>query len=75
MSAFPDRAVAQSVVVVKAICQGLRVVPLSVELVEGTSAEGEAWEREAEKYLIARAKGVRYKPDVRDLNEEIFGDD
>lgn len=75
MSAFPHRTLLQAVVVVKAMCNGMRVVPVGVELVEGTIYESEAWEREAEKYLIAKAKGVRYKPDVRDLNEEIFGND
>lgn len=74
MSSFPTKTLMQSIVVVKRICEGLQVVPLSVELVEGTVAESVAWAREAEKYLIAKAKGVPYKPEVRDLNEEIFHD-
>lgn len=75
MSAFPHRTLQQAVVVVKAICQGLEQLPLSIELAQGTTAESAAWEREAEKYLIARAKGVRYQPETRNFNEEVFGDD
>lgn len=72
MSAFPERTVAQGIVVVKAMCYGMGVTPLTVELVQGTSAEHVAWRQEAEKYLIAKAKGVRYKPDVRNIHEELF---
>lgn len=72
---FPIRTIAQSVVVVKRMCAALGVTPLAVELVEGTSAERDAWEKEAVKYLIAKSRGRIYKPDVRDLNEEIFEDD
>lgn len=72
MSAFPHRTVAQAVVVVKAICQGLGVTPLRVSLVEGTSAERDAWEHEAEKYLIARAKGVKYDPETQAFDEELL---
>lgn len=71
MSAFSARTVAQAVVVVRAMCHGWGVTPLSVELVEGTRHEPVAWEQEAEKYLIAKAKGVRYKPEVRDLFQEL----
>lgn len=74
MSAFPQKTLLQALVVVKAMCSAMRITPISVDLVEGTPYEDDAWLREAEKYLIAKAKGVRYKPDVRDLNEEIFHD-
>lgn len=72
MSHFPERTLAQAVVVVKAMARGYGVTPLVVELVEGTSAEDDAWRKEAEKYLIARAKGVRYKPETRDWSEEFL---
>lgn len=70
MSHFPEHTLAQAVVVVKAMSRGYGIVPLLVELVENTSAEEDAWRKEAEKYLIARAKGVRYKPETRDWSEE-----
>lgn len=69
-----DRTLLQAVVFVKAYCRATQQTPLIVSLVEGTSAEEDAWRKEAEKYLRARREGVKYKPDVRDLNEEIFHD-
>lgn len=69
-TAFPLRTLMQAVVVVKAMSRGFGVLPLSVEIVQGTSAEEHAWQKEAEKYLIAKAKGVLYKPEGRNWEQE-----
>lgn len=72
---FDERTIAQSIVVVKRMCEARGEMPLAVELVEGTSAENDAWRQEAVKYLIAKSQRRIYKPDVRNLDEEIFEDE
>lgn len=64
----------QAVVVVKAISSGRGVMPLAVDLVEGTSAEYDAWLGEARKYLTAKREGRTYIPEGRNIDEEVFGD-
>jgi hypothetical protein len=69
-----EKTIMQSIVVIKALCRARGIVPLSVELVEGTSQEYYAWRQEAAKYLTAKREGRIYIPETRNLDEEIFGD-
>lgn len=44
--------------------------PLSVALVVGTSAEPDAWRKEAMDYLTAKHNGVKYSPTVMSLGAQ-----
>lgn len=69
-----EKLMMQAVTVVKAIARGRSIIPLAVDLVEGTSAEEHAWRQEARKYLTAKREGRKYIPEGRNWDEEIFHD-
>ena len=54
---FPERTIAQAITVMRAYCRATNKIPQIVALVEGTSAERDAWRKVANDYLTARAKG------------------
>jgi hypothetical protein len=67
-TSFPERTIAQAIVVLRArVRSGRHDPPLSVAMVVGTSNEAAAWRKEAIDYLTARAKGVKYAPVTFDI--------
>lgn len=56
---FPERTIAQALVVVKAYCNAMGRVPVGVRLLWGLPSVDIAWRKAAVDYLTAKAKGVK----------------
>lgn len=56
---FPERTIAQAIVVCRVMCEAKQRIPYIVAIVEGTNAERDAWRQVAIEYLKAKIKGVQ----------------
>lgn len=67
---FSERTIAQAIAVLRVACRTRNSVPRIVALVEGTSAEPDAWRKVAVDFLTAKADGRKVTISGNVINEE-----